>query len=984
MEPPVKRARVGPAPFEDDDPDADELNELPEEVNARRDPAVQLERSRAFAAFKLKSAFERIFEKYEKDFTGVGDEIDLRSGEIVVDNGHIQSLKDAQLGGAADEEEDGTGSGDGASEAGSLNEEERMMRGRAENRLSQLGHHALPPIPSLPVQIGSSPYAGTPWHVPPMLHPTMYPGQMPYGRLHMQYGTPISMPTADPTWSTPELPSSFLEQRLLAEKVEAPIRTKTARLSLSAAREQDVGDEDDILLNPNAVKGFANTAGALATKRKLLLPRPSPVKISVKKKRGWPRKPLTLSEAKVGEPEKALTKQTGSRSTHIGGLFSSHSSRPSPDLDLETGVQEPDTSAATTPTGVSTTAHPTLSTNHLSKGSDGNKGPARSEPLVVGHQQCGWQGDRPDPGDPELYFNLCGGEGKLTRKPRNQILQVQLPARKPPDAGLFDNLTPETSEPSSPRLLRAGSEGIGMSLNPVNIGELALVGKAPTSDRTSDKLGLNQTAMASEVFTRNYVEPMYAFSDDDEPTLPKNTARRRKSSKISEVSNLEHGALRELSQNLDAGLGRRQQLSAMNSPVQKAPESTSLRAQSPTLSLHLDDAVDHSGRVLAPPIAPGSTGNHPDQVGNVLVRGSSSHALADGALKKQLRRRSLASKAEMSIVAEPATKLAAIDASVTKWIDNVGSVSLRGGRSRRSSNVLSKETPTKAPRGRDGGKSNVQHRPVQQEIPQTSPATQPADRLPLAAPSPTPGPPPQDFDTVFSPEENVNVLPSVYPAAPSPTLTDPASKSSARRRSQLVTKQPPPSPATPVKTPSRQRPVARGATESATKTVTATTKRRGILSLLPDNDDEDELSILSPVRPASGSSSAIRSTPASHHVRQNLVAPTGRSGGSNSVSYKLKLRRASVFGPTGNRPATAAGSGGGEDGGARLRTSTKRRARRKSALGGGGSPGVLSAETPVSNRIRSESELVQTPGGTLRRCGEGGFRCERDFCFTCL
>lgn len=28
--------------------------------------------------------------------------------------------------------------------------------------------------------------------------------------------------------------------------------------------------------------------------------------------------------------------------------------------------------------------------------------------------------------------------------------------------------------------------------------------------------------------------------------------------------------------------------------------------------------------------------------------------------------------------------------------------------------------------------------------------------------------------------------------------------------------------------------------------------------------------------------------------------------------------------------------------------------------------------------------LVKTPGGSLRRCGEDGFKCDRDFCFTCL
>jgi len=41
---------------------------------------------------RLKSAFESIFAKYDHDFTGVGDEIDLETGTIVVDNGHLQNL----------------------------------------------------------------------------------------------------------------------------------------------------------------------------------------------------------------------------------------------------------------------------------------------------------------------------------------------------------------------------------------------------------------------------------------------------------------------------------------------------------------------------------------------------------------------------------------------------------------------------------------------------------------------------------------------------------------------------------------------------------------------------------------------------------------------------------------------------------------------------------------------------------------------------
>lgn len=40
----------------------------------------------------FQSALEAIFEKYCQDFTGVGDEVDLQTGQIVVNNGHLEEL----------------------------------------------------------------------------------------------------------------------------------------------------------------------------------------------------------------------------------------------------------------------------------------------------------------------------------------------------------------------------------------------------------------------------------------------------------------------------------------------------------------------------------------------------------------------------------------------------------------------------------------------------------------------------------------------------------------------------------------------------------------------------------------------------------------------------------------------------------------------------------------------------------------------------
>ncbi|GAM82690.1 hypothetical protein ANO11243_006730 [Dothideomycetidae sp. 11243] len=53
----------------------------------------ELRRDRARNNHKLKSKFERIFEKYGKDFQGVGDEIDLTTGRLVVDNGHLSRMQ---------------------------------------------------------------------------------------------------------------------------------------------------------------------------------------------------------------------------------------------------------------------------------------------------------------------------------------------------------------------------------------------------------------------------------------------------------------------------------------------------------------------------------------------------------------------------------------------------------------------------------------------------------------------------------------------------------------------------------------------------------------------------------------------------------------------------------------------------------------------------------------------------------------------------
>lgn len=117
MEPPAKRRRQYSSPFgrrphTDDDGDHDELQGLspsppPHHDHDRAqsqsqslDEGYQLATKRIEANQRLEATFAHIIEKYSHDFEGIGDEIDMETGEIVVDNGHLTGMRnEGDLGG---------------------------------------------------------------------------------------------------------------------------------------------------------------------------------------------------------------------------------------------------------------------------------------------------------------------------------------------------------------------------------------------------------------------------------------------------------------------------------------------------------------------------------------------------------------------------------------------------------------------------------------------------------------------------------------------------------------------------------------------------------------------------------------------------------------------------------------------------------------------------------------------------------------------
>ncbi|KIE01299.1 Myb-like DNA-binding domain protein, partial [Metarhizium majus ARSEF 297] len=110
MEPPVKRRRLGEHPqlWDDDadgddeeweeydeDDDNDNGESAPEqcEGSVEQDDGYQLAIEKAYADNRFRATMAHIFRKYGRDFEGIGDEIDLSTGEIVVNNGHIENMR---------------------------------------------------------------------------------------------------------------------------------------------------------------------------------------------------------------------------------------------------------------------------------------------------------------------------------------------------------------------------------------------------------------------------------------------------------------------------------------------------------------------------------------------------------------------------------------------------------------------------------------------------------------------------------------------------------------------------------------------------------------------------------------------------------------------------------------------------------------------------------------------------------------------------
>jgi hypothetical protein len=74
---------------------------LPTELPTEDVDSVDLAHQRHQNDLHLKGTLESIYQKYSKDFSEVGDEINILTGELILDRGHVEGMKS--------ELDDGTG-----------------------------------------------------------------------------------------------------------------------------------------------------------------------------------------------------------------------------------------------------------------------------------------------------------------------------------------------------------------------------------------------------------------------------------------------------------------------------------------------------------------------------------------------------------------------------------------------------------------------------------------------------------------------------------------------------------------------------------------------------------------------------------------------------------------------------------------------------------------------------------------------------------
>ncbi|KAK8016387.1 hypothetical protein PG993_014576 [Apiospora rasikravindrae] len=575
MEPPAKRHKVGQPPRDDPHNEAndDELSLHPGEFDARQDPLYELDKSRAKAVFKLKSRFESIFDKYERDFDGEGDEINLHTGEVIVNNGHLQSLEDEQ---------------DKEDRSADEEEEERLLQGNKppSTSTSSTSGHSTPNHAALQLQNNWAPPPIFNTGLPSFSGLSTIPAQH-YGMPHPF--APFGAAPVDPMWQTPELqmggpqghlglfwePISWTNEplskwlwRRIATAAELAVRNRQDAFLGEELAEEEGNEEDGLLgvskeggrskhLLPDSSKQKTQEHNSIssATTSKGHFPKDDPIKKggatitenATSESNRMPRvsdkaqvEDVTSagsSECQAQQEEHSISRNKGVQHVEIteNGHIPKHSSSFVIELRSAPGGVIPQKQVIAKKTRKDAPLQEVE--EDIAGGSQGRRsGRPRAKPEFYG--DVSWLKTRRPKPDMETILDSDPNEESHTRLEESDDLpDVDMAfADLLNDTNSMTEVVLDTLEDLQPgdvgnKAFIEAAESIFLSRSN-DVSESPELADEPTLDRPPELQSQTtvgsepaKTTQQAESFSRNYIDPSYNFSDDEDesgvPELPK-------------------------------------------------------------------------------------------------------------------------------------------------------------------------------------------------------------------------------------------------------------------------------------------------------------------------------------------------------------------------------------------------------------------------------------------------------------------------------
>ena len=772
----------------------------------------------------------------------------------------------------------------------------------------------------------------------------------------------VSNQVTDPAWEVPDLPLPTSRDNYLSPLSFSPSRTKGRVKAIVGGNGVDDDENDDVLLG------------------------------------------LSTSDLSKSRPEGAIRKGKlfngrlgGNRETE-----KENSKAAAPTTD-SVGGNSLTSESAKEAVAASSLNNPVDATGHDSVSPEGEKTPSEN---VAAATQSAKVIPLPSVDLEDLYINHSSPNTEGVRKPRNQRLQVELMAKSRAELACFEVVSDCDSGQLSPE--PAVEPQVINHTDEMKLGESQPRQNRPCSTRGSSpalKQVYESQVPTHEVFTRNVVNPDYGFSDEDESVLPK---ARFKRTKATENPNTSSEKTNGKGHSEPVVSKSHREFEDSRSPTQtnpnnaefshkRAKESTTpVKSIEPASKRLVEDGPGEAVCVLPSPGAdkevtiPSAEENSTHQseleshAGQALQKEADSH---DNEITPAEDTEESVASAEPEEDEEADSTILGEDSLIL----GEGSLILGEG------SIISHAAPEAPLVGDEGlllGREPSPTLTISPEVtrkPSVLSSATPQEREPLAQPA-----------TNRAEPTGATEVPRSKPSSPSKRRSahEEAAAVPTRNEEQGPQQQKPSAaPTTPSKKKQRVARPRRAESDRPSPSPSGSRSRRdkasSILSLLSDDEDEDELSLgpedFTPSgsrrkRPQHISSSIIKDN------KNNNKAPSPAISTPHNHTRRVLLQLSGSGSGSTRRPSTTTTTRRGVLLSGVVAATPSKLGRFSSRLGigaeGGSSPSSRSVTITTPRRsllpAANEPELVQTPGGTVRKCGEGGFRCDRDFCFECL